>query len=297
MDVGFIGIGNMGAGMAGRLIEAGHRVTVHNRTREKAQRLLDQGAAWAGSPREAAAQGEVVITMLADDKALRAVVHGEQGMLSGMRKGAIHLSMSTISVALADELEHLHTEAQCPLVGAPVFGRPPAAAQGKLFVFAGGEAAAVARCEPLFQAMGQRTFHVGGHARLAHLTKILGNFMLLSTIETLGEAFAVARKAGLPPQTFLDAMTGSVFAAPLYRNYGTMMVEERYSPEDGFRMPLALKDAGLALQAAEGVSAPLPVASLVRDHLLSAIGRGHADLDLCALALVAAENAGAVKPR
>jgi len=290
MHVGFIGLGGMGQGMAANLVKAGHRVAVYNRTRGRSDPLAAAGASVAASPADAA-KGDVVMTMVADDHALEAVCLGEQGVLAGLPRGAIHVSMSTISVALAERLATAHQEAGQVFLSAPVFGRPEAAAAAKLFVVAAGAADAIERCRPLFEAMGQRTFVVGDSPSAANVVKLSGNFLIATVIEGLSEAFALVRKSGLDSRMFLEVLTNTLFAAPIYKTYGGLIAEQKYEPP-AFTMPLGLKDVRLALAAAEAARVPMPTASLIRDQLVSGIARGHGNLDWSALGRVAAENAG-----
>jgi 3-hydroxyisobutyrate dehydrogenase-like beta-hydroxyacid dehydrogenase len=290
MEIGVIGLGRMGGAIARRLIEAKHRVTVYNRTPARAEPLKAEGALVADSP-AGASSGEAVITMLADDQAVEAVVFGDRGVLQGLRKDAVHLSMSTITVALSERLASAHRAADRHHLAVPVFGRPDAATSGKLFIVAGGDAALIARCQPIFDAVGQRTFVVGDTPQWANLVKLSGNFLITSMIESLGEAIALMRKSGVDPQRFVDIMTESLFAAPVYRTYGKLIVEQHFQPA-GFAMPLGLKDIRSTLAAAEAQRVPMPVASLVRDHFLTGIARGGEGLDWSALARVAAEEAG-----
>jgi 3-hydroxyisobutyrate dehydrogenase-like beta-hydroxyacid dehydrogenase len=290
MDIGFIGLGHMGQAMARNLLKAGHRVTVYNRTRSRAEVLQGEGALVADSPAGACA-GELVITMLADDPAVEAVVFGEGGIIGALRKDAIHVSMSTITVALSERLAEAHRAAGQLYVAAPVFGRPEAAAAGKLFIVAAGAPGALARCQPVFDTLGQRTFVLGEAQPAANVVKLSGNFLIASMIECLGETVALMRKSGIDPHRYLEIMTSTLFAAPVYKTYGALIAEERYQPA-GFKMPLGLKDIRSVLAAAEAKDVPMPVASLVRDHFISGIARGGADLDWSALARVAAENAG-----
>lgn len=289
MNVGFIGLGQMGLPMARNLLKAGHRVTAYNRTRGRAQELESDGGRVALTPGDAC-HGEVLVTMLADDQALEELVFG-QDLTSQLPSSAIHVSMSTISIALARRLAETHARAGSLYVSAPVLGRPEAAATAKLFIFAAGPAPAVERAKPLFDAMGQRTFVVGEDASQANVVKLAANFLIASVIESLGEAFALVRKLGVHPGQFLDIMTSTLFSAPVYRNYGQIIVEERFEPA-GFKVPLGLKDARLVLAAAEAAAVPMPIANIVRDHLLTAIARGRQELDWSSLARVAAENAG-----
>ena len=290
MNIGFIGLGSMGAGMAENLLKAGHTVTVYNRTRSRAEALAAKGAQLAPTPAEAC-RGDAVLTMVADDAALEAVTMGANGILASLQPGAVHVSMSTVSVALSARLEEAHTRAGSIYIAAPVFGRPEAAAAAKLFVVAAGPAAAIQRCQPLFDAMGQKTYVIGEGASAANVVKLSGNFMLAAAVESLGEALALVRKHGLDPAQFLELITGSIFTAPAYKTYGSIIVREAYQPA-GFKMPLALKDVRLMLAAGEAAGVPLPLASLVRDHAIAAIARGYGEWDWSALGKIAAENAG-----
>jgi 3-hydroxyisobutyrate dehydrogenase-like beta-hydroxyacid dehydrogenase len=290
MDVGFIGLGHMGAPMARNLLKAGHRVTVYNRTRGKAEALAREGAQVADRVADAC-RGEVLITMLSDDAAVEEVVFGEGGALSALRRNAIHVSMSTISVALSDRLTEAHAKAGQGYVAAPVFGRPEAAAAAKLFIVAAGEDATVAHCQPLFDAMGQQTFVISAKPSEANLVKLSGNFLIASMLESLGEAFALVRKSGIDPHRYLNVLTSSLFSAPVYRTYGTIIAEDK-NPVDGFKMSLGLKDMRLALAAADAKTVPMPVASLVRDHFIEGVARGEGDADWSGLARLAARRAG-----
>jgi 3-hydroxyisobutyrate dehydrogenase-like beta-hydroxyacid dehydrogenase len=290
MNIGFIGLGNMGVGMARNLLRAGHSLTVYNRTRSRAESLVSEGARVAATPGEAA-RGEVVITMLADDAALEGVVFGEGGILATLVPGAIHISMSTVSVAIARRLAEAHAAKRQAFVSAPVLGRPEAAAAAKLIILAAGAEQDLARCKPLLDAMGQQTFVVAADAPAANVVKLCCNFLIASIIETLGESFALARKSGVPAQKLLEVLAGTPMTAPLVKTYGTIIAEENYSPA-GFALRLGLKDVRLMLAASESAEAPLPIASLLRDHFLTALARGYGDLDWAAIAKVAAENAG-----
>ncbi len=290
MRIGFIGLGRMGVGMARSLVRAGHEVIVWNRTAGKAEAIAREGARMATRPAEAA-DAEAVITMLADDAAIETVAFGEGGLLQSMRPDGIHVAMSTIGVALSERLARAHAEAGQSYVAAPVFGRPEAAAAAKLFIVASGASEAIERCRPAFEAMSQRIFVVGETPAAANLVKLGGNFMIASVIEALGESIALVRKGGVDPAAYLEVMTNTLFSAPVYKTYGGLIVEERYRPA-GFNAPLALKDIRLTLGAAEARRVPMPLASLVRDHLLALIAQEGEDIDWSAMARVAARNAG-----
>jgi len=271
----------MGQVMAARVLEAGHKLTVYNRSAEKAQSLVARGAELAASPADAA-RAELVVTMLADDAALEDVL-GAGGALAAMTANTVHVSMSTISHALALTLTSTHAERGVGFVGAPVFGRPEAAAAGKLFILGAGEAAALARCQPLFDVLSQKVLALGTAPAAAHLTKVLGNFMLISSVELLAEALNVAQAAGMDPEALLQALTGSVFSAPFYANYGRMLVAQNFDGPPGFALPLARKDLALATAAAASVSAPLPSAEPARAKIAQLLADGGEELDLTAI--------------
>jgi 3-hydroxyisobutyrate dehydrogenase-like beta-hydroxyacid dehydrogenase len=290
MKVGFVGLGNMGLGMAASLLKAGHDMMVYNRTPDKAKPLVEKGARKAASVADAS-KGDVVITMLADDCALESVVLGDAGILANLTEGAIHVSASTISVALADKLTVEHAKCGQRFVSAPVFGRPEAAAVAKLFIVVAGAADAVDTCVPLFEAMGQKTFRFGEKPSNANLVKISGNFMISSTIEMLSEAMALVEKGGLDQHQYLEFLTSTLFNAPIYKTYGTLIVDKKFKPA-GFAAPLGLKDARLALAAGESLRVPLPLANLVRDRFLRLLARGDETIDWSAISMLAAEDAG-----
>jgi 3-hydroxyisobutyrate dehydrogenase-like beta-hydroxyacid dehydrogenase len=290
MKVGFIGLGNMGSGMAASLLNAGHELAVYNRTPDKTKPLVEKGARKAASVADAC-KGDVVITMLADDAAVENLVFADPGILNSLSKGAIHVSASTISVALADKLTAEHAKRGQRFVSAPVFGRPEAAAAAKLFIVVAGASDAADTCMPLFEAMGQKTFRFGEKASNANLVKITGNFMISSTIETLSEAMALVAKGGLDQHQYLEFLTATLFNAPIYKTYGTLIADKKFKPA-GFAAPLGLKDARLALAAGESLRVPLPLANLVRDRFLRLLARGDETIDWSAISMLAAEDAG-----
>jgi 3-hydroxyisobutyrate dehydrogenase-like beta-hydroxyacid dehydrogenase len=290
MRIGFIGLGKMGSGMAANLLKAGHEVSVYNRTPAKKSALIEQGA--HDCPQVAdACRGDAVITMLADDPAIENVAFSDKGLVSALKPGVIHICMSTISVALSQRLMQAHADAGQGYVAAPVFGRPDAAAAGKLFIVAAGAPAAVKACEPLFADLGQKTFLIGDQAPLAHLVKLSGNFLIASVIESLGEAMALIGKAGIDKHQYLDLLTSSLFTAPVYKTYGGMIAGETFEPA-GFAAPLGLKDIRLALAASESLRVPMPLASLLRDRFLALLADGGDSSDWSGIARLAARDAG-----
>ena len=284
MRVGFIGLGQMGSAIAANLVKAGHEVTVWNRSADKIDALVDAGATRAERPVDAA-QGDMVMTMLADDRAVEAVVFGDGGIAGAP---ALHVGHSTISIALADRLAA--EIGPGGYVSAPVFGRPPAAAAGKLFVVVAGPAAALDRCEPVFADIGQRTFRIGDKPSSANLVKLSGNFMIMAAVEAMAEAMTLAEKGGVDRRMLLEVLTGTLFGAPIYQTYGEILVEDRFRPA-GFAAPLGLKDMTLADAAATSFGAPMPLLGIVRDHLRSVIASEGPDVDWAGVALAVRRGA------
>jgi 3-hydroxyisobutyrate dehydrogenase-like beta-hydroxyacid dehydrogenase len=289
MHISFMGLGHMGHPIAANLQKAKFDLTVWNRTPHRADDLVAGGAKRAATPADAS-RADVVMTMLADDAAVEQVVF-EERLVELLPRGAIHVSMSTISVRLAQRLAAAHAEHGSTYVSAPVFGRPDAAAAAKLIIVTAGNEPALERCQPIFDAIGQRTFHFGERPESANLVKLSGNFLIASAIESLGEALALTRKSGIDPHAFVDMLTSTLFAAPVYKTYGGLIADERYRPA-GFRLALGLKDLTLALDAARDKTVPLPVASLVRDRMIEGLAQGYDDADWSVLGAIAARAAG-----
>jgi 3-hydroxyisobutyrate dehydrogenase-like beta-hydroxyacid dehydrogenase len=291
MKVGFIGLGRMGAGMATNLVKAGHEVTVFNRSRAKADDLVARDATAAATVAEAC-QGEVVMTMLANDEAVDSVVYGDGGVLASLAQGAIHISASTISVALSRRLSDSHAARRQRYVAAPVFGRPEVAAGGQLFVVAGGADDAIRDVASLFDAIGKQSFVMSETPSLANLVKLSGNFLIAAVIESLGEALALVGRAGIDPHQYIDLVTSTLFDAPVYRTYGNLIAAGQFEPA-GFAASLGQKDIRLALAVAEELSVPLPLASLLRDRFQTLMAQGGETLDWSAIGQLPAKDAGA----
>jgi len=252
--------------------------------------LRADGATVAATPAEACRVG-IVMTMLADDSAVESQVFGEGGMLASLPRGGVHISCSTISVALSDRLTAAHSAAGQEFVSCPVFGRPDAAEAGRLAVVAAGPTQVIDRCKPLFESFGSKLLVLGEKPPLANVVKLSGNFLIASVLESLAEALAFARKSGVDPAVLMDFLTSTLFTAPVYKIYGGLIVEGNYD-KVGFALPLGLKDIRLVMQAAEAQSVPMPIASVVRDRFLTAMARGNAHKDWSALGLIAMEDAG-----
>jgi 3-hydroxyisobutyrate dehydrogenase-like beta-hydroxyacid dehydrogenase len=288
--VGFIGLGNMGSAMATRLLEAGFDVTLYNRSPGKADALAARGATVAATVAQACA-GDVVITMLANDDAVDAIVTGEGGVLASLREGATHISSSTISAALSKRLTAEHAAAGRQYMTATVLGRPEAVVAGKLFVLAAGPAQVVDPLMPMLDALGQRTFRVSDVAAVGNVVKLSANFLLANVIESLGEAVALVSKAGVDRRDYIDIITSTLFSAPAYETYGGLIAREEFEPA-GFAARLGIKDIRLVLAAAEELQVPLPIASLLRDRFLALLASGGGDLDWSAISTLAQRDAG-----
>ena len=288
MKIGFIGLGQMGRGMAARLLDRGHELIVWNRTQAAAEAAQARGATIAGCPSDAL-DAEVVITMLADDAAVEAVWI-TSALIEKMPTAAVHLNMASVSLRMAQRLGALHRDRGAQFVSAPVFGRPQAAASGQLDIVAAGPRDAVGRCVPLFEALGERWFDLGTEAAHANIVKIARNFLLGAIIQSLGEAFALVQKSGVDAAQFLDIITSTSMSAPAYKNYGRLIIEK--PSEATFTLKLGMKDVELALQAGSDIGVPLVMAALIREQHLAAIARGYGDKDWASLGNYIAERAG-----
>lgn len=289
MKVGFVGLGHMGAAMAANLVKAGHEVTVYNRTPDKTRALAAAGAKVATRVAEAS-WGDAVMTMLANDEAVETLVLGTGGVIASLRPGALHVSTSTISVALSQRLSAEHAKHGQRYVAAPVFGRPDAAAAAQLVIVAGGEKSAVEAARPLLEATARKVFVIGDAPQSANLVKLSGNFLNASVIESLGEAFALIGKGGIDRQRYLEIL-GTLFNVPAYNIYGALIASGRFEPP-GFAAPLGQKDIRLLLAAADELGVPMPVAGLLRDRFLTLLAHGGERLDWSAIGGLAAEDAG-----
>lgn len=293
MDVGVIGLGRMGAGIARSLLRAGHRVTVFNRSSDRAEALRPFGASVAPTLADAC-QAEVVCTMLADDAALENFAFGDGGILAALGRGAVHISLSTISVALSDRLAAAHAKNGQGYLSAPVFGRPEAAEAGRVAVVAAGPDNLIQKCKPLFEAMGPTLFVAGDRPSMANVVKLSGNFLIATVLESLSETVAFARKSGVDAAALVNFLTAGLFNAPVYKIYGDLILQGKHEPA-GFLLPLGLKDVRLVLQAAEAANVPMPIASVLRDRFITAMARGNQDKDWSVIASIAAEDAGLEK--
>ena len=289
MELGFIGLGTMGAPMVLNLLKAGHRVRVWNRSAAPLQALVSAGAEAVDTP-ALAASAEVLISMLGDDAAIRAVFL-EAGAMQGLAAGSVHVNMSTVSVALAREMAALHKARGVGYVSAPVLGRVDVAAAGNLNILASGADEALARVQPLFDVLGRKTWSFGEDAERACVAKLSANLMIAAAIESTAEASTLADGYGISRADFIEMITPTLFAVPVYQGYGKLMVDQQFEPA-GFKLSLGLKDVRLALEAGEAVQVPLPFASVLKDNLLDGMAHGQADQDWASLSEVSDRRAG-----
>lgn len=291
MDIGVIGIGQMGAAMARSLLRAGHTVTVYNRTASKTEPLAALGARVAATLADAC-RGDAVITMLSDDPAVRAMLCAPHALLDQLAPmKTVHISASTISPALVHDLADRHAERNQRFVSIPVLGRPDAAEAGTLSALAAGDADTIEAVRPAVEAFAQRVFIVGSAPEAANIVKLACNSLIATLIEALGETLALIMKSRLvEPAVFLDVLLQTILSSPTFRPYAEHLRDDNFEP--GFRLPLALKDMELALATARDKAVPLPIISVIRDHMVAAIATGHGDQDWSALALLAQEAAG-----
>lgn len=293
--IAVVGLGGMGSGAARRLLEKGYRVTVWNRSADKAAPLVELGAQAAGSPGDAAAGAGIVITFLADDRALEEVVLGADGVAARLGPGAVHLSMSTISPETGRRLAEAHRQQGAAYVAAPVFGRPDAAASGQLWIVTSGPAEAKAKAHPVLETLGQGVRDFGYDPVAAHVVKLAGNFLIAAATEAMAEAYTLGEKCGLDRVQLAEFFGASLFPSRIYQHYGRLIAEHRYEPP-GFKLKLGLKDMRLVLGAADAHAMPMPLASLLHDRLLALAAQGHGEIDWTGIGLAVARDAGAAPP-
>ena len=294
MNIAFIGLGNMGEAIARNLLNGGHTLTVYNRTKAKAETLLKAGAHWADTPAEAAETADVVCSMVTDDAALREITTGEFGLLQRLPEGAVHLSHSTIAPDTARQLADAHRRAKTQYIACPVFGKPDAAQAAKLWLATSGETAAKTTIRPLLDLIGQGVYDFGEDVGAANLVKLSGNFLLGCAIEAMAEAFTLAEKNGIARTQVYDFFTQTLFASPVYKNYGKLIAEEVYLPV-GAPPSLIRKDIRLVLDEAQKALVPMPFANVVFQQMTAMVAKGRNDIDWAGFAGEVSENAGVGK--
>src|SRR5262245_43494182 len=291
MNVGFIGLGRMGQGMARRILDAGHDLSVYDAVPSQMTAFAAAGARAARSIKDLCAGREIVVTMLVEDAAIGEVALGTEGLCASLPPGAIHLVMGTHGVAMVRTLAAHHDEFGQLLVAAPVLGRPDLAASGQLGIVVGGPDDGVRRCEPLLGVMGRRTFLAGPKPESATAIKLANNAVLGCAMVAMAEGFSLVRKYEVAPQVFYDVMTEGLFSAPAYKVYGQKMVDESYD-QVGSPIHVGLKDANLIAAAADLARVPMPSHNVYRDRLLGAVAHGDGDRDQAVLAREQARACG-----
>jgi 3-hydroxyisobutyrate dehydrogenase-like beta-hydroxyacid dehydrogenase len=295
MKVGFLGLGKMGTPMALRLIAAGHELSVWNRTEGRTEPLIREGAIAAATPAEAELGANAVITMLFDDAANEEVLFGANGLLDALSPGALHISCSTIGVALSERLTAEHARRGQLFVAAPVFGRPSVAEEGRLWTVAAGSDNAVAKARPLLQAFSRGISVIGSEPRQAHALKLGGNFLISAMIQSLSESFVYASSQGIAPQVFLEAVNSALFQSPLYAAYGNVML---HPPEHaGASMDLGAKDLGLLRDAAASRGVRLGLADDLAQIFAEARRSGLANEDWAVAQYRMAQRRGVIRTR
>jgi 3-hydroxyisobutyrate dehydrogenase-like beta-hydroxyacid dehydrogenase len=291
VNVGFIGLGRMGLGMARRILSGGHNLAVHDVVMSQVAEVVAAGASAAATVADVCKDRDVVVTMLVEDAAVIDVALHRGGIRDSLPEGAIHLAMGTYGVASIRTLAAAHAEAKQFLVAAPVLGRPDLAATGQLGIVSGGPDAAVERCRPLFEVIGRRAFHAGTQPEAATVVKLSNNLVLGCAMVAMGEGFSLVRKYGVDPQVLYEVMTEGLFSAPAYKGYGKTMVEQTYD-RVGSPITVGLKDANLIQAAADLARVPLPCFNVYRDRLLGSVAHGDGDKDQAALAREQARACG-----
>ena len=291
ISIGFIGLGSMGFPIARNLLKAGYQLRVFNRTREKGVPLVEQGAELVDSPNKVADKGGIVFSILADDEAVQSISLKNTDFLRNLGPGGVHVSMSTISPETARQVAEEHSKHGVTYLGSPVAGRPDRAAAGKLFIFLAGKHDAKQRVLPLLERVGERVFDLGENAWTSNVAKLALNFNIVAAIECMAESFTFAEKNGVPRATMATLLSETVFGSVVYKGYGQHVADHHYEPP-GFRLRLGWKDVRLVLEAAQESATPMPIGSLLRDRMLSALAKGRGDMDWSAIGLGASEDAG-----
>jgi 3-hydroxyisobutyrate dehydrogenase-like beta-hydroxyacid dehydrogenase len=294
MDVGLVGTGPMGLGIGMSLLRElapqGHSITVYNRTAAKAAPLVKAGARLAKTPAEAAA-GDVVLSIVADDAAIAMLTLADDGILAGLKREAVHVGMSTVTVDMADRLVVAHETAKRRYVSGPVMGRPEAAATGDIFIAAAGAPADITRLKPVFDAIAKGTFVIGENPVQANLMKLDMNHLVHCVVEGLAEFFALAEKGGVSPNVAREFLIGTAFNAPIYQRFSSLILEKKFAPGSASAR-LAFKDNRAIIAAGEKFGAPLPFASILHDRLIALIAQGDGDIDYTAISRLARRAAG-----
>ena len=290
-SIGFIGLGLMGKPMAENLLAAGYRLRVFNRSSDKAASLAESGATVVSAPEDTAETGGIVMSCVADDTALEAVVGLSGELVKRLGKGGVHVSMSTVLPETADKLSRLHADCGGWYVAAPVMGRPDVVKAGKQSYYVAGDATAKERIRPVLEKIGMRIFDFGETPADANTAKLGANFLLAASIEAMSEAFALVEKNGVDPAALHDALASTLFACPIYQSYGRQILDAGYRTPL-FKLALGLKDIRLIARTADVSHTPMRFASVLKDRFLSATAHGRSDYDWTGIAAEVRDEAG-----
>jgi 3-hydroxyisobutyrate dehydrogenase-like beta-hydroxyacid dehydrogenase len=286
MQVGFIGLGNLGTPIAENILQKRKQLFVYNRTATKAQRLVAKGAVLCNSVKELASTCDIVFSMVSDDAALNHVTKGDDGIAQNLKAGGIHICMSTILPATSSQLAAIHDQKNNHYIAAPVMGRPEAARTGKLNFLVSGRKDAIDKIKPLLEdAGGDGVWEFGDDVATANVAKLCNNSLIVSAIESLAEALNLAKKSGIDTHTWMNMITQSIFAAPVYINYGNLLLKETYQPP-GFTLRLGLKDVNLVMEQSREVNAEMPIGQLMQKRFNEGIATGLGDHDWTAVAMM-----------
>ena len=288
--IGFIGLGRMGSGIAGNILQKGFHLRVYNRTAEKAKPLVALGASLVSSPREAAEGADAVITCLLDDTSVFDTVHGEDGLLAGLKLEGVHIGTTTVSPGCATQLAALHQEHGSHYLAGPVVGRPDAADTGQLLTYVAGDRGAVEQCMPLLQAYTREVNYMGAEHRVANSVKLTINYFVISLVELMGQTYAFAEKSGVDLE-FMNTLILMLLEHPAIKGY-TQRIRTRNFDDAAFELKSGFKDIQLMLQASTDNQAPLNYGSLIRDKFLTAIAHGMEHKDWSAIYEITRWNAG-----
>ena len=293
-SVSVVGLGAMGRPIARNLMGAGFDVTVWNRSPEAVAELVAEGATGAKTVAEAFQSG-VVLSMLADDSAVSAAIL-DPAVLASVPTGTVHVNMATVSVGLAKRAAALHAEYGIGYIAAPVFGRVSVAQAGQLNIIAGGDSSLLERVQPFLDVIGARTWPQGERPEQANIVKIIGNYLILAAIQSLGEAITLGERSGVDGSQLVELLTSTIFPGPVYSSYGNLVATRQYEPA-GFTTTLGLKDLRLALDAADSVDLDLPFGGVLRSVLAQALANGQGEMDWASIAeLVRSGQSGEGSP-
>jgi len=285
MDIGFIGLGNLGAPIAENILQKNRRLFVYNRTASKAQPLIEKGATMCNSIKELSQKCDVVFSVVSDDAALNDITKGNNGIAQNLKEHSIHISVSTILPATAKELTQVHKQFNNHYIASPVMGRPEAARAGKLNFLVSGEQAIIETIKPLLQqAGGIGIWEFGSEAPAANVAKLCTNFLIVAAIESMAEGINLAKKSGVDSTSWINMITQTMFAAPVYINYSNILLKEMFQPA-GFALKLGLKDVNLVMKQSNEAKAEMPIGKLMQQRLRESVENGLGDHDWTAVAL------------